>query len=87
MDSRIRAAGGASGPVQWLLAFLGAREKALRTHSGTASGPAEWLLVFLEVERAGPAARRRPAALPSRRGRTEEPPFGGCPPAARKGRS
>ncbi|NDU76235.1 hypothetical protein GWI34_26935 [Actinomadura sp. DSM 109109] len=76
MDSRIRNAGGAPGPVTWLLAFLGARERAMRTHSGIASGPAEWLLVFLEVEGAGSAARRRPAALPSRRGRTEEPPFG-----------
>lgn len=76
MDSRNRAAGGAPGPVKWLLAFLGAREKALRTHSGLASGPAEWLMVFLEVERAGLSARQRPAALPSRRGRTEEPPFG-----------
>ncbi|GGT61313.1 hypothetical protein GCM10010177_17500 [Actinomadura citrea] len=76
MDSRFRAACGTSGPVKWLLAFLCAREKALRTHSGVASGPAEWLLVFLEVERTGLAARQRPAALPSRRGRAEEPPFG-----------
>lgn len=76
MDSRIRTAG-TSGPTGWLLAFLGAREQALRTHTGLAAGPAEWLLVFLEVERTELAARQRPAALLPRRGRTaEESPFG-----------
>lgn len=69
------------GPAGWLLAFLGARERALRTHTGLAAGPAEWLLVFLEVERAGLASRRRPAALlprPGRAGAGPEPesPFG-----------
>ncbi|MEO3823289.1 hypothetical protein [Actinomadura sp. B10D3] len=75
MHSRIRNTG-PSGPTGWLLAFLGAREQALRTHTGVAAGPAEWLLVFLEVERAELAARQRPAALLSRRGRSEESPFG-----------
>lgn len=77
MHSRIRAAAGASGPTGWLLAFLVAREQALRTHTGLAAGPAEWLLVFLEVERTELAARRRPAAavLP-RRDRREDSPFG-----------
>ncbi|MFI0369157.1 hypothetical protein ACH35V_14840 [Actinomadura sp. 1N219] len=77
MHSRIRAAR-ASGPTRWLLAFLGAREQALRTHTGLAAGPAEWLLVFLEVTRTELAARQRPAALPARRGagRSEESPFG-----------
>ncbi|WUH99755.1 hypothetical protein OHR68_40770 [Spirillospora sp. NBC_00431] len=75
MHSRIRSAG-ESGPAGWLLAFLGAREQALRTHTGLAAGPAEWLLVFLEVESAGLAARQRPAALLPRRGRSEESPFG-----------
>ncbi|TMQ90651.1 hypothetical protein ETD83_34515 [Actinomadura soli] len=65
-----------SGPTRWLLAFLGAREQALRTHNGLAAGPAEWLLVFLEVTRTELAARQRPAALPARRGRSEESPFG-----------
>ncbi|WP_121432600.1 hypothetical protein [Actinomadura pelletieri] len=65
-----------SGPTGWLLAFLGAREQALRTHTGQAAGPTEWLLVFLEVERAELAARQRPATLLPRRGRTEESPFG-----------
>ncbi|MFD0683500.1 hypothetical protein [Actinomadura fibrosa] len=74
MDSRIRAAATA-GPTGWLLTFLNAREHALRTHSGLAAGPAEWLLVFLEVERAELAGRQRPALL-SRRGRSEEYPFG-----------
>ncbi|SFO21146.1 hypothetical protein SAMN04489713_104525 [Actinomadura madurae] len=75
MHSRIRTTG-PSGPTGWLLAFLGAREQALRTHTGVAAGPAEWLLVFLEVERAELAARQRPATLLSRRGRSEESPFG-----------
>ena len=75
MDSRIRVTG-ATGPAEWMLAFLGAREQALRTYTGAASGPAEWLLVFLEVGRGEPVSRRRPAPLPSRRGRTEESPFG-----------
>ncbi|WP_141580021.1 hypothetical protein [Actinomadura sp. WMMA1423] len=75
MDSRNRAAG-APGPTEWLLAFLGARERARRTRTGVASGPAEWLLVFLEAGRAEPAPRRGPAPMPSRRGGTEESPFG-----------
>ena len=78
MHSRIRTAG-TSGPTGWILAFLGAREQAMCTHSGLAAGPAEWLLVFLEVERAELAARQRPeraAPLLSRRGRSEESPFG-----------
>ncbi|TMR30283.1 hypothetical protein [Actinomadura geliboluensis] len=84
MHSRIQAAR-ASGPTGWLLAFLGARERALRTHTGLASGPVEWLLAFLEVERGELAARQRPAALPARRGRPEEFPFDrrGARPAAR----
>lgn len=87
MHSRFRAAG-TSGPTGWLLAFLGAREQAMRTHTGLAAGPAEWLLVFLEVERTELASRQRPerherherperaAPLLSRRGRPEESPFG-----------
>ncbi|TDE36836.1 hypothetical protein [Actinomadura sp. 6K520] len=78
MYSRFRGAG-TSGPARWLLAFLGAREQAMRTHTGLATGPAEWLLVFLEVERAELAARQRPeraAPMRSRRGRPEESPFG-----------
>ncbi|MFA1540540.1 hypothetical protein [Actinomadura monticuli] len=75
MNSRIRGAG-AAGPTGWLLAFLGAREQALRTHSGLAAGPAEWLLVFLQVESAELAARQRPAPLLARRDRREESPFG-----------
>ncbi|MFB4304570.1 hypothetical protein [Actinomadura sp. GTD37] len=75
MNSRIRTAR-ACGPTGWLLAFLGAREQTLRTHTGLAAGPAEWLLVFLEVERAELAARQRPATLLARRDRREESPFG-----------
>ncbi|XRQ06704.1 hypothetical protein ACN3XK_60920 [Actinomadura welshii] len=61
------------------MAFLGAREQAMRTHTGLAAGPAEWLLVFLEVECTELAARQRPeraAPLLARRGRSEESPFG-----------
>ncbi|TDC61150.1 hypothetical protein E1200_29285 [Actinomadura sp. GC306] len=79
MYSRFRGAGSA-GPARWLLAFLGAREQAMRTHTGLATGPAEWLLVFLEVERTELAARQRlverAAPVLSRRGRSEESPFG-----------
>ncbi|MFV2173536.1 hypothetical protein ACFHW2_25240 [Actinomadura sp. LOL_016] len=78
MDSRIRGSR-ASGPAGWLLTFLHARERNLRTHAGLAAGPAEWLMVFLEVESAELAVRRqqqRPATLLSRRGQAEEPSFG-----------
>lgn len=74
MDSRIRHRR-VAGPTGWLLTFLGARERALRTHAGRAGGPAEWLLVFMEVERADLANRRRPT-VPAQRGATEESPFG-----------
>ncbi|WP_030170249.1 hypothetical protein [Spirillospora albida] len=79
MDSRIRNRR-AAGPTGWLLTFLGARERALRTHAGRAGGPAEWLLVFMEVERTGLERtgldnRRRPA-VPAQRGAPEESPFG-----------
>ncbi|GGU92889.1 hypothetical protein GCM10010182_05320 [Actinomadura cremea] len=77
MDSLIRGSR-ESGPTGWLLTFLHARERGLRTHAGLAAGPAEWLMVFLEVESAELAARRqqRPATLLSRRGKAEEPSFG-----------
>ncbi|GLW62013.1 hypothetical protein Arub01_02570 [Actinomadura rubrobrunea] len=74
MDARIRG-GAASGPAEWLLAFLRAREKTRRARTGRAAGPAEWLLVFLEAERTETAARQRPSVL-SRRGKTEEYAFG-----------
>ncbi|MBT2206586.1 MULTISPECIES: hypothetical protein [Actinomadura] len=79
MDSRIGAV--ARGPAGWLLTFLGARERGLRTHRGLAAGPAEWLLAFLEVERAELDVRRPPAkgrqrpAMLAPRGRAEESPF------------
>ncbi|WP_143219752.1 hypothetical protein [Actinomadura sp. CNU-125] len=77
MDSCIRR-GAASGPTGWLLAFLHARERGLRAHTGRASGPAEWLMVFLEVETAELDGRRRerPTTLTSRRGEAAEPAFG-----------
>ncbi|GAA4140650.1 hypothetical protein GCM10022416_28060 [Actinomadura keratinilytica] len=74
MDYRIRGAA-ASGPAEWLLAFLRAREKSRRARTGRAGGPAEWLLVFLEAERTETAARQRPSVL-SRRSKSEEYAFG-----------
>ena len=47
MDSRVLR-GEASGPAEWLLVFLRARDMPPRARSGSAVGPAEWLLVFLE---------------------------------------
>jgi hypothetical protein len=47
MDSRVLR-GAASGPAEWLLVFLQARDVPPRARSGKAVGPAEWLLVFLD---------------------------------------
>ncbi|MCW2899854.1 MAG: hypothetical protein JWO67_2119 [Streptosporangiaceae bacterium] len=47
MDSRVLR-GDASGPAEWLLVFLQARDIPPRARTGAAVGPAEWLLVFLE---------------------------------------
>jgi hypothetical protein len=46
MASRLRR-GDASGPAEWLLAFLQARDHPPRARVGSAAGPAEWLLAFL----------------------------------------
>jgi hypothetical protein len=46
MASRLRR-GDASGPAEWLLAFLQARDNPPRARAGNAAGPAEWLLAFL----------------------------------------
>ncbi|WP_242902707.1 hypothetical protein [Actinomadura terrae] len=79
MDSRTGAA--LTGPAGWLITFLGARERGLRTHRGLAAGPAEWLLAFLEVENAEleilrpPARDRQRPTMLARRGRVEESPF------------
>jgi hypothetical protein len=47
MDSRVLH-GEASGPAEWLLVFLQARDVPPRVRSGAAVGPADWLLVFLD---------------------------------------
>lgn len=47
MDSRVLR-GGASGPAEWLLVFLQARDVPPRAPTGAAVGPAEWLMVFLD---------------------------------------
>lgn len=47
MNSRVLH-GEASGPAEWLLVFLQARDVPPRARSGAAVGPAEWLLVFLD---------------------------------------
>lgn len=48
MHSRIRR-GEASGPAEWLLAFLQARDEPPRGRLGVGVGPADWLLVFLDA--------------------------------------
>lgn len=55
MASRLRR-GDASGPAEWLLAFLQARDHPPRARAGSAAGPAEWLLVFLAAAAAETAA-------------------------------
>jgi hypothetical protein len=57
MDSRVLH-GEASGPAEWLLVFLQARDVPPRARSGVAVGPAEWLLVFLDGVKAVPRADR-----------------------------
>jgi hypothetical protein len=47
MDSRVLR-GDASGPAEWLLVFLQARDVPPRARTGAAVGPAEWLMVFLD---------------------------------------
>jgi hypothetical protein len=59
MGSRVRR-GDASGPAEWLLAFLQARDDPPRARIGTAAGPTEWLLVFLGGTVADAAARSWP---------------------------
>jgi hypothetical protein len=59
MASRLRR-GNASGPAEWLLAFLQARDHPPRARAGSAAGPAEWLLAFLAAATA--AAETAPAA-------------------------
>jgi hypothetical protein len=52
MLSRIRR-GEASGPAEWLLAFLRARDVPPRARLGVGVGPADWLLVFLDAVSSG----------------------------------
>jgi hypothetical protein len=54
MASRLRR-GDASGPAEWLLAFLQARDNPPRARAGSAAGPTEWLLVFLGAATATPS--------------------------------
>lgn len=68
MGSRVRR-GEATGPAQWLLVFLQARDLPPRAHLGIAVGPAEWLLVFLDgagmqLTRRGPEAEADPTLGP-----------------------
>ena len=65
MGSRVRR-GGASGPAEWLLVFLQARDVPPRARTGAAAGPAGWLLAFLEAASGGPARGGRPSAVPRR---------------------
>jgi hypothetical protein len=76
MDSRVLR-GGASGPAEWLLVFLQARDVPPRARTGAAVGPAEWLMVFLDGvgavrqadERAG---RQAPSAAGERLSRADD---------------
>jgi hypothetical protein len=58
MGSRVRR-GEASGPAEWLLVFLQARDVPPRARRGVAVGPAEWLLAFLDAASAGVSMGRR----------------------------
>jgi hypothetical protein len=58
MGSRVRR-GEASGPAEWLLVFLEARDVPPRARTGAAVGPAEWLLAFLDAASAGVTTERR----------------------------
>jgi hypothetical protein len=48
MGSLVRR-GGATGPAEWFLVFLEARDAPPRARSGSAAGPASWLMVFLDA--------------------------------------
>ena len=70
MESRVLR-GGASGPAEWLLVFLQARDVPPRARTGAAVGQAEWLMVFLDGVGAGrrtdePGHGRRPVAAESK---------------------
>ncbi|MBO2449811.1 hypothetical protein J4573_22105 [Actinomadura barringtoniae] len=52
MGTQVRR-GRASGPAEWFLVFLQARDAPPRARAGSAVGPAEWLLVFLDAAKAG----------------------------------
>lgn len=75
MNSRVLH-GEASGPAEWLLVFLQARDVPPRARSGAAVGPAEWLLVFLDgvmaVPRAGGPAHDEDVVVERPTSRTED---------------
>jgi hypothetical protein len=62
MHSRIRR-GAASGPAEWLLTFLQARDVPPRAQLGVGAGPSDWLLVFLDAASAGTARPAEVAAV------------------------
>ncbi|MCW2887935.1 MAG: hypothetical protein QOE54_2328 [Streptosporangiaceae bacterium] len=64
MGSRVQR-GEASGPAEWLLVFLQARDVPPRARTGLAAGPAEWLLVFLDAACATASTMRRSAQAQS----------------------
>ena len=64
MGSRVQR-GEASGPAEWLLVFLQARDMPPRARTGLAVGPAEWLLAFLDAERATAITMRHSAQTQS----------------------
>jgi hypothetical protein len=62
MSSRIRR-GVATGPAEWLLVFLQARDEPPRARLDTGLGPADWLLVFLSAANADPVRRGQVGAV------------------------
>jgi hypothetical protein len=63
MGSQVRR-GRASGPAEWFLVFLQARDAPPRARAGSAVGPAEWLLVFLDAAKVGDQGQRGRRAVP-----------------------
>jgi len=64
MASQVRR-GRASGPAEWFLVFLQARDAPPRARAGSAVGPSEWLLVFLDAAKAGDRGQLGPRAMPA----------------------
>jgi hypothetical protein len=85
MASRLRR-GDASGPAEWLLVFLQARDHPPRARAGSAAGPTEWLLVFLGAATADAAGTAVEAAVGTAVGTTVGAVAGAVPRGAGRSR-